>query len=417
MPTEVKMPQMGETITEGIVSRWLKQAGERVEQYEPLLEVETDKVNSEVPAPAGGTLLRILVPEGEKVPVGAVLALIGEGEPAAASTWPDEAGFVRSLDHKETPEDSPVRPNRMGTAAVLPESDTKLRLTPVVARLAAEHKLDIRQIPGTGRGGRVSKQDVLRFLEQQMTAAPVESLPPPEATPLPADASLMPLTGMRRAIAEHMVRSIRTAPQVTTVFEIDMSRVIAHRQQRQASFEQQGVRLTLTPYFCQAVVTALQAVPILNGRYTDEGIIMQRRIHLGLAVALPEGLIVPVIRDAAQKNLLGLASAVNDLAERARNGKLRPDETQGGTFTITNHGVNGSLFSNPIINQPQSGIMGVGAVVKRPVVVSYEGLDSLAIKPICFISLTFDHRLIDGATADSFMGVVKQTLEQYDDQL
>jgi 2-oxoglutarate dehydrogenase E2 component (dihydrolipoamide succinyltransferase) len=404
MPTEIKMPQLGESITEGIVSRWLKGVGERVEQYETLFEVETDKVNTEIPAPAGGTLLQILVSEGEKVPVGTILALIGE---------------VEAVTPMAPPAQSQAEPaSRFSWQA---ENGTKQRLSPVVARLVAEHNLDIRQISGTGRGGRVSKQDVLHFLEQQTAAPPApepaESLPlpapVPATAPLPPDTNLIPLTGMRRAIAEHMSRSIRIAPHVTTVFEIDMSGVVAHRQQHQAGFERQRTRLTLTPYFCQAAVTALQTVPILNGRYSDEGILMQHRIHLGLAVALEEGLIVPVIRDADEKNLLGLARTVNDLAERARSRKLRPDETQGGTFTITNHGVNGSLFSNPIINQPQSGILGVGAVTKRPVVVTHAGVDSLAIKPMCYISLTFDHRLVDGATADAFMGVVKRTLEGY----
>jgi 2-oxoglutarate dehydrogenase E2 component (dihydrolipoamide succinyltransferase) len=253
---------------------------------------------------------------------------------------------------------------------------------------------------------------------------------------------------MRRAIAEHMTHSIRTAPHVTTVFEIDMSRVTAHRQRHQPEFERQGVHLTFTPYFCQAVIAALQAIPLLNARYTDEGIVINRHIHLGIAVALRstdaakpppiagprpetppepveggmrgvpgsgggEGLLVPVIREAVDKNLLGLARAVNDLSERARTKRLQPDETRGGTFTLTNHGVGGSLFGNPIINQPQSGILGIGAIVKRPVVITQEGLDMIAIKPMCYLSLTFDHRLIDGATADAFMTVVKKSLEQY----
>jgi 2-oxoisovalerate dehydrogenase E2 component (dihydrolipoyl transacylase) len=216
---------------------------------------------------------------------------------------------------------------------------------------------------------------------------------------------------MRRAIAEHMARSVRISPHVTTVMEVDLSAVMAHRAASGAAFERQGVRLTLTPYFFQAVAAALQRAPLLNGSFTDEGIVLNRRVHIGMAVALDEGLIVPVIRDADEKNLLGLARAVNDLAERARARRLRPDETQGGTFTITNHGVTGSLFATPIINQPQAAILGVGAVVKRPVVVSQGGVDAIAIKPMCYLSLTFDHRIADGAVADGFLAAVRGALE------
>jgi 2-oxoisovalerate dehydrogenase E2 component (dihydrolipoyl transacylase) len=494
MPTEVKMPQLGESITEGLVSRWLKAEGERVAPDELLFEVETDKINSEIPAPAGGVLLQILVPEGQTVPVGTVLALLGEEvnlpnmspsslvsspseeDPGRVSTFPPVAvglGGVSGPGGVPTaPSPTAEFPSVAGEsaeasgpwggpaisssiAAFPPVAGElggggKIRLSPVVARLVAEHNLDVRQIPGTGRGGRVSKQDVLRFMEQHPTPSPQLAAPPTPPQPLASPPStpplggqggdetdLIPLTPMRRAIAEHMTRSIRTAPHVTTVFELDMSRVATHRQQHQADFERQGVRLTFTPYFCQAVVTALQALPLLNARYTDEGIILNRHIHLGIAVALrsaasvtesppaagglgggptggvSEGLIVPIIREAADKNLLGLARAINDLSERARAGKLRPDETRGGTFTLTNHGVGGSLFGNPIINQPQSSILGIGAIVKRPVVVTQDGLDMIAIKPMCYLSLTFDHRLIDGATADAFMTVVKKTLEQY----
>jgi 2-oxoglutarate dehydrogenase E2 component (dihydrolipoamide succinyltransferase) len=416
MPIEIKMPQLGESITTGIVSRWFKKVGDRVERYETLFEVETDKVNTEVPAPAAGILQEILVTEGQEVPVGTVLALI-----AAEVTVPVLAPVEPQPAVQET-QPAPVPARNKGRRKGEPH------LTPVVARMVAEHNLDLRQIAGTGLGGRVSKQDVLRFLKQQAAAAqpvrpaPTEivehvpiSSPTPASIPetLPEDADLTPLTGMRRAIAGHMVRSVSTIPHVTTVFEIDMSRVVAHREQNRAAFERQGVRLTYTAYFFQAAVAALRAIPVLNGRYSDEGIITYRHIHIGMAVALDEGLIVPVIRDADEKNLLGLARAINDLAERTRARKLRPDETQGGTFTITNHGINGSLFSTPIIHYPQSGILGVGAIVKRPVVITHEGLDMITIKPMCYTSLTFDHRLLDGATGDAFMMVVKNTLEQY----
>jgi pyruvate/2-oxoglutarate dehydrogenase complex dihydrolipoamide acyltransferase (E2) component len=238
--------------------------------------------------------------------------------------------------------------------------------------------------------------------------------PTPAPQPLGPDDELVALTGMRRAIAEHMVRSKRTAPHVTTVLEADLSRIVAHRAQHKGEFARQGVKLTYTAYFVQAVVAGLRAVPIVNASFSDDGIIMHQRINIGIAAAIPDGLIVPVIKDADEKSLLGLARAVNDLAERARARRLQPDETQDGTFTLTNHGVSGSLFAMPIINQPQSAILGVGALQKRVVVVSEAGYDSITIRPMCYLSLTFDHRLIDGATADQFVGVVKQTLEHYE---
>ncbi|PMP74464.1 MAG: 2-oxo acid dehydrogenase subunit E2, partial [Chloroflexus aggregans] len=249
------------------------------------------------------------------------------------------------------------------------------------------------------------------------TPAPVAA-PTPAPTPapveIPADAELVPLTPMRRSIAEHMARSVRTSPHVTTVMEADLSRVLAHRAAHQEAFNRQGVRLTLTPYFIIAAIAGLQAVPVFNGSFTEQGIILHRRINMGIAVALNEGLLVPVIPDADEKNLLGLARAVNDLAERARTKRLRLEETQGGTFTITNHGVTGSLFATPIINQPQAGILGIGAVVKRPVVISQNGLDAIAIRPLCYLSFTFDHRIADGATADRFLATVKQRLERWE---
>jgi 2-oxoglutarate dehydrogenase E2 component (dihydrolipoamide succinyltransferase) len=230
---------------------------------------------------------------------------------------------------------------------------------------------------------------------------------------LPEDAELVPISPMRRLIAEHMARSVCTAPHVTTVAEVDLGRIVAHRERHKADFERQGVKLTFTPYFVQAVVVGLRATPIFNGSYTDQGIVIHQRMHIGVAVALDEGLIVPVIRDADEKNLLGLARMVNDLSARARSRRLKPDETQGGTFTVTNHGVSGSLFATPIINQPQSGILGVGAIQKRAVVITQAGVDAIAIRPMCYLSLTFDHRIADGATADAFLIGVKTALESF----
>jgi 2-oxoglutarate dehydrogenase E2 component (dihydrolipoamide succinyltransferase) len=427
MPTDIIMPQLGESVTEGTVGRWLKQPGDAVAKYEPLLEVITDKVDTEVPAPAAGTLAEILVPEGETVRVGTVIARLQEagGRRQAAGGGAQEA-------------DTPVP---------APAAERNTFLSPVVARLVAEHNLDPARIPGTGQGGRVTKQDVLRFLAepgrtqhaasqqvapQQAEMAPSAVSPQPSAfspqpsalsprpsavspqpSALPEDAELIPLSPMRRAIAEHMERSVRTSPHVTTVMEADLGRVIAHRNANKAAFERQGVRLTFTPYFIQAVVAGLQAVPVLNSSFTEQGIVQHRRMHIGVAVALDEGLLVPVVRDADEKNLLGLARAVNDLSERARTRRLQPDATQGGTFTITNHGTSGSLFATPIINQPQAGILGVGAIVKRPVVISQGGVDAIAIASMCYLSLTFDHRITDGATADAFLATVKDALEQY----
>jgi 2-oxoglutarate dehydrogenase E2 component (dihydrolipoamide succinyltransferase) len=335
--------------------------------------------------------------------------------------------------------------------------------------LAAEHHLDVSRISGSGQGGRVTKQDVLKYIEAHKnepsrmpeSARPIAKsdgeppatvtyepalqqaaisgppldqpvapqIPMPASTDraaeaiahaaeadreLPEDAEIIPVSAMRRSIAEHMLRSRRTAPHVTTVFEVDVSRIVAHRERRKAEFERQGVKLTFTPYFVQAAVVALRAVPPVNGSYAESGIVLHQRVHIGVAVALDEGLIVPVLRDADEKNLLGLARAVNDLSERARARRLKPDETQGGTFTITNHGVGGSLFATPIINQPQSAILGVGAIQKRAVVISQAGVDAIAIRPMCYLSLTIDHRMLDGAAADRFLAAMKEQLEGYE---
>ncbi|MGC8802141.1 dihydrolipoamide acetyltransferase family protein [Chloroflexus sp.] len=428
---DIKMPQLGESVTEGTVGRWLKRPGEPVAKYEPLLEVVTDKVDTEVPAPEAGVLHEILVPEGETVRVGTVIARLA---PAGAAVSTPPPVTVSAVAVSTTSASATTT-----TTVAPPASDGRnTYLSPVVARLLAEHNLDPVQIRGTGQGGRITKQDVMRFLaerERQAVAAPAPTpapvaaptpaptpapvaAPTPAPTPapveIPADAELVPLTPMRRSIAEHMARSVRTSPHVTTVMEADLSRVLAHRAAHQEAFNRQGVRLTLTPYFIIAAIAGLQAVPVFNGSFTEQGIILHRRINMGIAVALNEGLLVPVIPDADEKNLLGLARAVNDLAERARTKRLRPEETQGGTFTITNHGVTGSLFATPIINQPQAGILGIGAVVKRPVVISQNGLDAIAIRPLCYLSFTFDHRIADGATADRFLATVKQRLERWE---
>jgi len=430
-------------VTEGTVGRWLKRPGDPVAKYEPLLEVVTDKVDTEVPAPEAGILHEILVPEGETVRVGTVIARLTPAGATGSATSAAPVTTVAATESRAT-----TTTVTATTAPPATDDGRNTYLSPVVARLLAEHQLNPAQIRGTGQGGRITKQDVLRFLAERekqpatpaatpvapapaaptpapiptpapapMPVAPVPTPPPvtaPTTSEIPADAELVPLTPMRRSIAEHMVRSVRTSPHVTTVMEVDLSRVIAHRAAHQEAFSRQGVRLTMTPYFIMAAIAGLQAVPVFNGSFTDQGIIIHRRINIGVAVALNEGLLVPVIPDADEKNLLGLARAVNDLAERARSKRLRPEETQGGTFTITNHGVTGSLFATPIINQPQAGILGIGAVVKRPVVITQNGLDAIAIRPLCYLSFTFDHRIADGATADQFLSTVKKRLEQWE---
>lgn len=451
MATQVIMPQLGESVVEGTISRWLKREGDSISEYEPLLEVSTDKVDSEIPAPASGVLLKIVVPEGQTVERGTLLALIGQ--PGENLDAPAERASANG--------NLPAPTELVAVPTSQPEYTG--HITPVVARMAAEHNIDLSQVKGTGRGGRVTKKDVEAYLQSRSQPAnpsldptqpktvstpdlppwerpgsgdlfkpsvdygqaaeprtpilqpvtpprpalrphPVESVPPT------APGELVPLTAIRRAIAEHMVRSkLHTAPHVTTVFEIDMSAVLAHRALHKDSFARQGVNLTLTTYFAAASVKALQANPYLNARWTDDGIYLNHLIHLGIAVALDEGLIVPVIKNAQDYNLLGLARAINDLATRARGKQLKPDDVQGGTFTISNHGVSGSLFATPIINQPQAGILGVGVVEKRVKVID----DAIAIRPCAYVTLTFDHRVADGAVGDAFMMTLKHALENW----
>ena len=295
----------------------------------------------------------------------------------------------------------------------------------MVGRLAAELDVDLTQVIGTGAGGRITKKDVLAYVAAPTPREPLpvtESLVPSHLSaqePQPTDSQIIPLSPMRLAIARHMTLSVQTAPQVTTVMEADMTRVVAARERLRGEFERQGIKLTFTPFFIQAIVAGLKAVPEANSSFRDDALLVHRRIHIGMAVALPDGLIVPVIRDADDKSLLGLARAVNDLAERARAGQLAPDDVQGGTFTLTNHGTSGSLLATPIIVQPQAGILGVGAIQKRPVVIARGGSllpdagDAIAIRPMAYLSFTFDHRVLDGAGADRFLAAVKRFLEDF----
>ncbi len=419
MPTAVLMPALGESVDEATITQWLKTEGDAIREFEPLLEVNTDKVDTEIPSPATGVLLKILATPEQVVQAGMTLAWIGQAGdaiPGGASTPSGSAAPVKPASLPGAaipPEPVPaplVQPAQKITLTRRPGRDPQLGfISPVVARIASENQLDLSAITGTGKDGRITKSDVLAYLETKPTprADPVEA-PPVEAQP----GEVMKLTTIRKAIAAHMVLSKHTSPHVTTVMEADMSRVVAHRAANKAAFARDGANLTYTAYFIAAIATALKAHPLVNSSWGEDGIHLHRAINIGMATALEtDGLIVPVIKGADGLSLLGIARAVNDLANRARSKQLTPDEVRGGTFTITNHGTSGSLFANPIINQPQCGILGVGMLQKRVVVVSDASGDSIAIRPMVYISLTFDHRILDGASADGFLGAVKAALE------
>jgi 2-oxoglutarate dehydrogenase E2 component (dihydrolipoamide succinyltransferase) len=418
MATQVLMPRLGESVDEGTITRWLKTEGEPVRELEPLLEVNTDKVDTEIPSPAGGVLLKIIAPQGSLAQAGMVLAWIGQPGEALAGGAPAPAA----------PAPAPAVAPAPATALAPGRHPQLGFISPVVAKLASEHGLDLGRVTGTGAGGRITKKDVLTYLAAApalpppaaptLPSAPVVSAPPaaaPALPPAPAPApalpgELIPHTAMRRSIAEHMVHSKRTSPHVTTVMEADMSRVAAHREANKAAFSRDGVNLTFTAYLVAAAVAALRAFPLANSSWSDEGIRLHREINIGMAASLGgEGLIVPVIRNADSLSLLGLARAINDLAARARQRQLKPDEVRGGTFTLTNHGTSGSLFATPIINQPQCAILGAGVIQKRVVVIQ----DAIAIRPMVYLSLTFDHRILDGASGDAFLGKVVESLQNW----
>lgn len=441
MAVAVKMPQMGESVVEGTVARWLKAPGETVDKLEPLLEINTDKIDTEVPAPAAGTLLQVMVDAGQTVRAGTVLAYIGAAGETVADAGEDGDGTSAA----KAPVLQGAAPGAAGVVSTQPQAVTQATdepgkrpverpsgreyISPVVARIADEHGVDLAQLSGSGLGGRITKKDILAHVAAQ-EAAPAQE-PGAQAglqaasvsTAPDEDAAWSPLSAMRRTIAAHMVQSKQTSPHVTTVFEVDMTAVVRHRAAQQADFAARGIRLTFTPYFVAAVAHALRLVPAMNSRFHsvqgEPGIVENRRIHVGIAVALEAGLIVPVLRDADELNLAGLARAVNSVAERARTGKLDPSMTRGGTFTITNHGVSGSLLGTPIINQPQTGILGIGAIVKRPVVRSSSSSllpdadDAIVIRPMCYLSLSFDHRVVDGAQADHFVAAVAERLGRW----
>ena len=433
MATKVLMPQLGESVDEATLTKWLKKVGEKVEEYEALIEVNTDKVDTEIPTPAGGVILATLVDEGTTVRVGTLLAWIGQpGESLPGAAAPQIKPASESAPTPVTAQPTALSTLSADYAQPAPPAPPRELgfISPVVSRMAAEYNLDLNQIPGTGLGGRITKQDVLAYLEKKPTgtpkpapivaptAAPMQTMPAigaPALLNVPGESTLIPHTAIRRAIAEHMVFSERTSPHVTTVMEADLSGVVAHRYANKDTFARDGVNLTFTAYFIVAIVAGLKAYPLVNASWSDEGLLVHKHINIGMATSLgEEGLIVPVIKNADSLSLLGLARTINDLANRARAKKLQPDEVKGGTFTITNHGISGSLFAAPIINQPQAGILGVGAIQKRAVVITDKTLgDVIAIRPMAYLSFTFDHRILDGASADHFLARVVEYLQNY----
>jgi pyruvate dehydrogenase E2 component (dihydrolipoamide acetyltransferase) len=416
MATKVIMPQMGESVAEGTVVKWLKKVGERVERDEPLFEISTDKVDAEIPSPGSGVLTEILVKENETVGVNTVVAWIdgeGAGEAAAVPATQAAPTTPPTAPAAEHPAETEVEP--------APVAGGKIRSSPLVRRIAHEHHIDLSKVKGTGLGGRISKTDVLAYISQAPAAPPKPG--PPAATaavltpaPTPVEFTgpthVVPMTPMRRQIAEHMALSKRTSAHVSTVFEVEMTRIVEVMARGGEEFERRhGLKLTYTSFFVRAVVKAIKQFPIVNSSVEGTNIVYRRDVNIGVAVALETGLIVPVIKHADEKSFLGIARAVKDLAERARTKHLNVDDVQEGTFTITNPGVFGSLLGTPIIHQPQVAILGVGAIEKRPVVRN----DAIAIRSMVYLVLTFDHRIIDGAVADQFMAKLKSILENWDE--
>src|SRR5262245_12999592 len=463
---DVVMPQMGVSVSEGTITKWLKSEGEEVQADEALLEISTDKVDTEVPSPASGVVTQILVKEGETVDVGTKLAVIGgeAGAPAeapAAEPEPEAAapGAEEVAQPAETPPVEPAPAPEPAPAATPPaeaEQNGKSFVSPVVARIASEHGVDVSSVPGTGRGGRVTKKDILSYVESGPPAAPPQEAPPaapepapapapapaPEPAPAPAPAAaeappkpppapapepvaamageqFEPMNAMRRGIAEHMRRSLDTAAHVTSAIEVDMSRVVDIRNKLKPEYQKTyGVNPTYLIFVARAVVETLKKYPWINGEIRGEQIVTRPWVNLGFAVELADGkgLIVPVVKHGEGLNLLGMAQAVTEIAERARNKKLTPDEVQGGTFTITNPGGYGTFHGTPVISQPQSGILGTYALVKRPWVVQDSfGKDVIAIRPIMNLTLTYDHRLVDGALAGRFLKDLREALETWDE--
>ena len=417
MATKVLVPLLGEGVEEVTVIKWLKKEGDSVNELEPLLEVNTDKVDTEIPAPASGTVLKIVAEEGAPAKVGAILAFIGKpGE--AVDGGQSSAGNETPAPRKPQPEAAHNQPPTVN--AEPPTANKELGfISPVVAKIAAEQGVNLQEVTGTGLNGRITKNDVLDFVEGRRSKVEDRVVPPGSLQPANLQTfNVKPIAGdqlikhtvIRKQIAEHMLMSKHTAPHVLTVMEADMARVAKHRSANKDIFARDGVNLTYTAYFMMAIVAGLKNYPLVNSSWSDEGVLIHKSVNIGMATSLGEdGLIVPVIKGADNLSLLAMARAVNDLASRARSKKLQPDDVKGGTFTLTNHGVSGSLFAFPVINQPQCGILGVGAMQKRVVVID----DAIAIRPMVYLSFVFDHRILDGASADWFLAKVKETLENW----
>ena len=460
MPTNVVMPQMGESIAEGTIVRWIKKLGDTVDRDEPLFEISTDKVDAEIPSPGAGVLTEIKVKEGETVPVNSVVAVIGvagekpsarpaekaapsaAGEPHASQANGDSEMPEAAVGQPEAPGRSAAAASSVAAAASrtaaastatadkagsipgsIPGSVEELRRqksSPLVRRIAAEHNVDIRQINGTGISGRVTKNDILGYIQTGPRTSGAPAARPAPTGHVPAfkpgeRVEIVPMTIMRKKIAEHMVMSAHTSPHVYSVYEVDFHKLSQLRDRKKAEYERNGAKLSFTALIAKVTVDALRAFPFVNASIDGDNIVYKKDINLGIAVALDQGLLVPVIRNADEKNLTGLSRAIDDLATRARSKKLNPEEVQGGTFTITNPGIFGAVYGLPLINQPQVAILGVGVIEKRAVVVKAADGDAIAIHPTCHLSLGYDHRLIDGAEAGRFLQFMKERLESFDE--
>jgi 2-oxoglutarate dehydrogenase E2 component (dihydrolipoamide succinyltransferase) len=418
--TEVLMPQMGESITEGTITKWLKKVGDTVQRDEPIFEISTDKVDAEIPSPVAGVLSEIKVPEGSTVTINTVVAVIGGT--AGKAAVPASAAPTAPAAVAATPAAAP-------TPASAATEGERVRSSPLVRKIAKENNVDLAKVPGTGASGRITKTDIVSHLEQGQkpaaaAAAPV-SVPSPApaaakpAAPQPQPGELVPMSKMRSIIAQRMVESKRTSPHVHTVFKVDMTRIVKIREKEKAKYEQRnGVKLTYMPFITRAAIAALRKHPIVNGSVEGDAVRYNKNINIGIAVALDWGLIVPVIKQAEEKNFLGIARAIVDVADRARGKKLAPDEISGGTFTLTNSGIFGEQFGTPIINQPQSAILGIGGLNKEPeVLTDKDGNDSIAIRSIQRFTLGFDHRIVDGADAGKFMSDFKAYLENWSEDI
>ena len=444
MPTDIIMPQMGESIVEGTITKWLKKPGDKVQRDEPLFEISTDKVDAEIPAPASGVLQEIKVTEGTTVGVNTVVGTIAvDGESAAAKPAPAPAKPAAPKPSEPAPSSAGVppavavasRPRAESEApppAAHEEEAEEARSSPLVRKIAREHGVSLSQITGTGLGGRITKQDIMQFIESQGSTQPAPApasvpaqpaaaapAPRPAAAPAPYPGDLVPMTNMRRIIAKHMIESRRTSAHVHCMYEVDFTRIVNLRNKHKSGFEQRhGVRLTYMPFFVRAAIIAIQQWPIVNANIDGDNIRYHRQINMGIAVALDWGLIVPVLKNAGELNFLGLQRGITDLGERARTKKLKPDDVEGSTFTITNPGQFGAVFGLPIINQPNSAIMGVGGITKQALVITdKDGNDSIAIRSVVHLTLGYDHRLIDGAVADQFMAQVKKNLETWNEEI